>query len=215
MTSDRFTFQRECAARVTGRILNVGCKEDPAGLQSALGARVVNLDIRDEDEDKLHNHGQHVPIPVDVIHDATIVPWPFEDASFDLVVLGDMLEDLPDNGCQLTILREARRIAESLCLTCPEDGPERDAHHQTRITEARLKGWLDAAGWEPVTFQVVDYGFVPRGYFVYALRSEPLAQPPDWGMEEPCEATSSSSTKPTSSPASSNGGQAAPTPTSR
>lgn len=171
MPSDRFAFQRECAGRVNGRVLNVGCKEDPAQLQQTYGSRIVNLDIRDEDEDKLNNHHEHVKIPVDVLHDATVIPWPFKKNSFDLVLIGDLLEDLPDDGCQLRMLREAHRLASHLCVTCPEDGPERDAHHQTRISPDRLREWLDAAGWAADEFRVVDYGFVPRGTLVYAHRA--------------------------------------------
>lgn len=172
MTSDRFQFQRDCTAKVEGKVLNVGCKEDPAGLQREFGSRIVNLDIREEDEDQLNNHGHHVAIPVDVIHDATVIPWPFKDDEFDLVIFGDMLEDLPDNGCQGEMLVEARRVSKHLCVTCPEDGPERDAHHQTRITEDRLKGWLDASGWKNTEFIIADYGFVPRGYFTFCERSQ-------------------------------------------
>lgn len=176
MTTDRFQFQRDCAARVTGRILNIGCKEDPAGLQQTYPDRVINLDIREEDEDQLNNHGRHVPIPVDVVHDATVIPWPFKDDEFDLVIFGDMLEDLPDDGCQYLMLEEARRVGKHVCVTTPEDDPERDAHHQTTVTEEKLKTWLDIAGWRRVEFNVVNYGFVPRGYFTFCERTETPAE---------------------------------------
>lgn len=170
MTADRFQFQRDCVARVPGKVLNAGCKEDPAGLKLQYGDRIVNLDLRDFNHDTFVNTGEKVPINVDVIHDMTVFPWPFEDQEFDLVVLGDILEDLPDDGCQEEILRECHRIAKHLCITTPEDTPERDWHHLTTITQDRLEHWLVNTEWVEEEFRVVDYGFVPRGYFVYAHR---------------------------------------------
>lgn len=191
MTTDRFVFQRDCAGRVSGKVLNVGCKEDPAVLKGTYPDRVTNLDLRDYDDAIFHTEdGRKQPIPVDVIHDATVAPWPFEDDSFDLVVIGDLLEDLPDDGCQLTLLREANRISTHLCVTTPEDTPERDDHHQTTITEQRLRDWLGMTGWTPVDFNVVDYGFVPRGYLVFAERTA-------------CAETSSSTSTTEASPADS------------
>lgn len=167
----RYLFQQQCVDRVTGRVLNVGCKEDPAGLKGRAPDRVVNLDIRDYDEDAWNNRGERRPIPVDVMHDATVFPWPFANDSFDLVVFGDMLEDLPDDDCQPRMLAEAARIATHVCVTSPEDSPERDAHHRTTVTDEKLKAWLETAGWRVVEFQTVDYGFVPRGHFAFCERA--------------------------------------------
>jgi hypothetical protein len=172
MTVDRFAFQRECVERTEGAVLNVGCKEDPAHLKEFYSDRVTNLDIRDFNHDTFSNTGEKVSIPVDIIHDATDAPWPFEDDQFDLVVIGDLLEDLQDDGCQLVVLAEARRVAKHLCITTPEDTPERDWHHYTTVTEEKLKTWLDLTGWSHGDFRIVDYGFVPRGYFVFADRIE-------------------------------------------
>lgn len=178
MTAERFAFQLHCAQAADGQVLNVGCKEDPAHLKEALGDRVTNLDRYDYNEDVfVHQGGRKEAIPVDVVHDIFDQPWPFKQDTFALVILGDILEDLPDNGCQLDVLREARRVGKTLCITCPEDGPERDAHHQTRITGDRLRDWLALSGWDIVTFRCVDYTFVPRGHFVYAIRQAPPVLP--------------------------------------
>lgn len=171
MTADRFAFQRQCVERVEGKVLNVGCKEDPAHLKETFGDRIVNLDRLTYNEDIFVHEGREEPIAVDVVHDITESPWPFKDNEFDLVVLGDILEDLPDNGCQIEILEEAARVSTHLCVTTPEDGPERDAHHRTRITEEKLKVMLTVTGWNILAMDIVDYGFVPRGYFVYAKRA--------------------------------------------
>lgn len=167
---NRFEFQQSCARGVSGKILNIGCKEDPSGLKKTYGDRVVNMDIRDFDHDVFYNTGKKVSIPVDLIHDATQYPYPFKDDEFDLVVLGDILEDLPDNECQLDVLKEVHRVSKRVAITTPEDTPERDWHHFTTITEERLKKWLMDAGWKIESFEVVDYGFVPRGYFVLAYK---------------------------------------------
>lgn len=169
MTLDRFPFQRSCVERVTGKVLNVGCKEDPSHLKEY--GRTTNMDLRPYDQGIYFNSGTIVPIPVDVLHDATVTPWPFEDDEFDLVVLGDILEDLPDNECQLVVLKEAARVSTHLCVTTPEDTPARDWHHFTTITEKRLKDWLDQAGWTIDSFDTVDYGFDGiHGFFVFATR---------------------------------------------
>lgn len=170
---NRFAFQRECAQRVAGKILNVGCKEDPAEIKKLCGSRVVNMDLRDFDHDKWVNKGERVPIDVDVVHDATVAPWPFADDEFDLVILAEILEDLPDDGCQLIVLEEACRVGKRVCITTPQDTPERDWHHLTTVTEEKLKTWLDVTGWRVVEFNIVNYGFVPRGYFVFAKRRVP------------------------------------------
>lgn len=167
--ADRFAFQRACCARVAGRILNVGCREDPARLKATFGPdRVTNLDRFTTAEGE-HTPDYGLPIPVDVVHDMTSIPWPFADDTFDLVVCGDVLEDLPP-GAQPAVLREANRVARHLCITAPEDSPERDAHHLTTITHLLLLRWLAGAGWTKVEVRVVPYGFVPLGYFVWAER---------------------------------------------
>lgn len=57
------------------KVLNLGC-----GLNSKLGW--VNMD--------------RTALPgVDVVHDATMPPWPFEDASFDFILASHVLQFLP------------------------------------------------------------------------------------------------------------------------
>lgn len=171
MTIDRFAWQHHCGEAVAGQILNVGCKEDPSGFKATWPERTVNLDVRTWDDGIYQNTGEMRPIPVDVVWDCTKTPWPFEDDEFGLVVLGDILEDLPNNECQLDVLREARRVASHVCITTPQDTPERDWHHFTTITEQRLRDWLTKAGWKPDEFKVVRYDYDLEGYFVLASRT--------------------------------------------
>jgi hypothetical protein len=169
MIPDRFAWQRRCCAEVPGMILNAGCKEDPAQLKATWPGRVINLDRHDYDEDRLRATGERVPIRVDVLWDLTRRPWPFPDDQFGLVVFGDVLEDLPP-GTQVDVLREGRRVARYVCITCPEDTPERDPHHLTAVTGELLKSWLEEAGWYPLEILRVAYGFVPTGWWVLACR---------------------------------------------
>jgi hypothetical protein len=167
--ADRFVFQRNCCRRVEGRILNAGCREDPARLKETFGDRVTNLDRSATAEGpETPDFGR--PLPVDVVHDMLVTPWPFADNAFDLVVLGDVLEDLPPHT-QGIVLVESSRVAPYLCITVPEDGPRRDPHHWTTIDRAELDRILRWSGWDVLQMEEVPYGFVPRGHFVFAVRT--------------------------------------------
>lgn len=94
---DRLTFQRQHA---TGRVLNVGCGDDPAGF----GAGAVHLDIDWWD------------LPNFVQGDCRALPFP--DGSFDTAVLGDVLEHCTDPE---QAVREASRVAKRVVITVPEE----------------------------------------------------------------------------------------------
>lgn len=150
----RYDFQIACARLADpGVVLNVGCNEDPSGLRQRYGSRVVNCDREGYDE--------HMKRPnvVDRIFDALKFPWPFADDSAELVVFGDILEHFPV-AQSIEALKEARRIANSVCVTVPEDTRIDEAAelakwkpgvynlHTTIITEDVIKGLLGDAGWE-------------------------------------------------------------------
>ncbi len=153
---NRFTWQRRWVAGTTGLVLNAGCQDDQAGLRGIHGSRVVNLDRHDHDADAMRDRGERVPIPVDVRHDLLQRPWPFPGGMFEMVVLAEVLEDLPP-GSQAGVLAEARRVARRLCISCPTDTPERDEHHLTTITAEMLRGWLSEAGWRVVEWLRAPY----------------------------------------------------------
>lgn len=130
----RYDFQIACASQAApGRVLNVGCNEDPSKLRERFGGRVVNCDREGYDE--------HMKRPnvVDRIFDCLEMPWPFEDDSAELVVLGDILEHFPVVE-SVRALVEARRIANTVCVTVPED---------TRIDEA-----VEHAKWKPGVYNL-------------------------------------------------------------
>jgi len=172
LTLARWDFQLACAERVTGKILNVGCKEDGAGLKQLYGDRVVNLDRYDYDEDAFDTDHKIVPIKIDIKYDILNLPFTFaKDNEYDLVILGDILEHLPEDKIP-AILKEIYRIANHLCITSPQDERGVDPHHITLVTLPKLKKWLADVGWKIRYLMQVNYLIVPEGHFVYAGRED-------------------------------------------
>ena len=177
MTTLRFDFQAECVRRalaeLDGLILNVGCKEDPAGLKRIDPARVINCDLTDMDQDYEGQRNQ-----IDYLFDCVLDKWPFAPGSAALVVLGDILEHLASFEIRLA-LKKARPIAARLCITVPQDEDDttcdayadqfgRGAKHRTIVTEGLLRSELERTGWKVTDWQRVDYGLWPVGHFVQA-----------------------------------------------
>lgn len=184
MTDTRFAFQRECAQDAltnrSGLILNVGCNEDPAALKALDEERVVNCDLYG------HDHFLKRPNAADMLFDAATEEWPFENDEGALVVLGDILEHMSEKDIEAT-LREARRVAPSVCITVPEDyRPEVNAEeagkhprgivHCTTVTYDMLDRLLARTGWGSAQWRRVVYddgsswGQRTMGWFVLAER---------------------------------------------
>ena len=171
MTAERFGYQRSCVAATTGKVLNIGANEDPAGLKAIDPDRVDNADIES------HDSYMNRPNLVDIVFDAT-QKWPLEDDSYELVVLGDILEHLyPDEAA--VVLTEANRCAPKLCITVPKDdriNPEtielRNGYrtHCYVWTDDKIRRILEETGWRVTDWQTVDYLFVAEGYFIQAER---------------------------------------------
>jgi SAM-dependent methyltransferase len=74
-------------------------------------------------------------------HDATVVPWPFPDKSFDLFIALQVFEHLRDR--QPEAFREVRRVARHAILSLPIDwvmDDPRNLHHM--IPEERVLSWF-------------------------------------------------------------------------
>jgi len=125
---DRMRFQRE---NVFGRILNIGCGEDPVGLSAF---NCVNVDI-----DRWN-------IPNFVQADAHKLP--FQNKSFDCVVLGDILEHVLDPR---KVLLEACRVSrKKVIITVPEEkrignGPGQyiEEGYKQKLEEFMSQGYMD------------------------------------------------------------------------
>lgn len=107
--------------------LEVGAPVQPV----IVGAHVMDYRARDELE---------AGVPV-TIHDATIVPWPFEDKQFDLFIALQVWEHLGTR--QAEAFREVRRVARHAILSLPvnwEMANPADIHHM--ISEERVLSWF-------------------------------------------------------------------------
>ncbi len=96
-----------------------------------VGAHVMDYRARDEFETG----------PPLTIHDATVVPWPFADKSFDLFVALQVFEHLGDR--QREAFLEVRRIARHAIVSLPIDwimDDPTDIHHM--ISEERALSWF-------------------------------------------------------------------------
>jgi len=174
MTIKRFYWQQEVVRQCPGVVLNIGSNEDPARLKETFGYRVLNCDFEAFDSELKR------PNRVDILFDAVRDPWPFPDNYAGLVVMGDMLEHLlvPDIE---EILRKAYRVGQMLAITVPRDErilTEKQKnetsnpymYHQTVVTEALLREQLEKTNWEVISWQTVDYDWVPEGYLVLCKR---------------------------------------------
>jgi SAM-dependent methyltransferase len=90
------------------------------------------------------------------VRQASLTELPFEDASFELILLADVIEHVSDDA---GALRELRRVAApgcSLLLTTPAYQwlwSRQDEQHQhfRRYTRPELRERLRVNGWEPET----------------------------------------------------------------
>jgi predicted SAM-dependent methyltransferase len=160
----RYDFQIEVCEQHQGRVLNIGCNEDPAQLKARFGDRIVNCDLEAWDQ-----HMDRANI-VDRVFNCLELPWPFEDDSAELVMFGDILEHFTEPVIE-EVLREAHRVAGLVAITVPEDTRidpvlqhevwEREAYnlHTTILTPELLKRLVGNSGWLVERFYTADWGF--------------------------------------------------------
>jgi hypothetical protein len=75
------------------------------------------------------------------VHDATTIPWPFDDKQYDLFVALQVFEHLGDQ--QAAVFREVRRIAKHAEISVPIDwvmDDPRNCHH--RISNEMALAWF-------------------------------------------------------------------------
>jgi hypothetical protein len=173
--STQYAFQYKYSL---GRILNVGCDSDAAGLKTTKGA--INMDVC------THNVLTNVVNPVDIECDIRCIPARIltDDnvRRYDTIILGDILEHFKiDNdiivaleNCKLFLNENGRVI-----ITCPEDPrtvEEQKQHagvkdlgnndivyingvsiYHRLITHKQLLNMLTAAGYEVELTEPIDY----------------------------------------------------------
>jgi len=120
-------YQRRKCAELRP-VVNVGCKEDPAKLGRDFDA--VNCDINDYDpQERLSLY----EVPNFVRADACALP--FDDESFEVAVVGEMLEHCPFDAAVLVLLEACRVIRPSgrIVVTIPLDSRPPEVQHEPHL----------------------------------------------------------------------------------
>ena len=138
--------------------LNVGCGND-------IRQGYVNLDVS--------------PLPgVDVVHNLEIFPWPFEDNSFDEIILQNVLEHLSDT---IQVIEEVWRILKhkgKVIITVPywncwqsiADPTHKTYFHQYSFIffDPKTKTGKERSYYSKARFNI-DYRVVLKTHFQHPL----------------------------------------------
>jgi 2-polyprenyl-6-hydroxyphenyl methylase/3-demethylubiquinone-9 3-methyltransferase len=118
-SSARLAFLLEHAP-AEARVLDVGCGEGwfTAALGRA-GRTAVGVDVAREPLRRAHTREPELDLRLVPVEG----PWPLEDASFDAVWAGEVLEHVADTAAWLSQLRRVLRPGGALVLSTPAHGP--------------------------------------------------------------------------------------------
>lgn len=108
--------------RLSGRerVLDVGCGEGHfSAAIAAAGARVLGIDVAEEPL----RRGRARHPGVDLRRVPAVGAWPLEDASFDLVWAGEVLEHVADTAGWFSQMRRVLRPGGRLLISTPDHGP--------------------------------------------------------------------------------------------
>jgi 2-polyprenyl-3-methyl-5-hydroxy-6-metoxy-1,4-benzoquinol methylase len=112
----RFLLQHVSAG---ARVLDVGCGEGAfAAAMVDAGARVVAVDIAEEPLRRARS--RHPELDLRLV--AADGPWQLDDASFDAVWAGEVIEHVADTAAWLSELRRVLRSGGSLIASTPAHG---------------------------------------------------------------------------------------------
>jgi 2-polyprenyl-3-methyl-5-hydroxy-6-metoxy-1,4-benzoquinol methylase len=133
--------------RAGERVLDVGCGEGcfSAALQGA-GARVVGVDVAEEPLRRAR--ARHPQLDVRLIDGDG--PWELQDASFDVVWAGEVLEHVLDTAAFLSEARRVLRSGGSLLVSTPD-------HRRTSLLALALSRRAFAAHFDPLGDHVRFY----------------------------------------------------------
>ena len=123
----RFLLERVQAGE---RVLDVGCGEGRFAAELArVGARVVGVDVAQE---PLRRARERDP-QLDLRLTPPLGEWELEDASFDAVWAGEVIEHVADTAAWLSEIRRVLRSGGSLLLSTP-------AHEPLALLRSRCQG---------------------------------------------------------------------------
>ncbi|HTD07557.1 MAG TPA: class I SAM-dependent methyltransferase [Solirubrobacteraceae bacterium] len=112
----RFLLDR---VRAGQRVLDVGCAEGRFAAElTRAGADVVGIDVAEEPLRRAR--ARHPGLDVRLV---TAGPWDLDDASFDVVWAGEVLEHVLDTAVWLSEVRRVLRSGGSLLVSTPAHGP--------------------------------------------------------------------------------------------
>jgi 2-polyprenyl-3-methyl-5-hydroxy-6-metoxy-1,4-benzoquinol methylase len=101
------------------RVLDVGCAEGTfTAMLAAGGASVLGIDVAEEPLRRAHAH--HPELDLRLVDGEG--SWELEDASFDVVWAGEVIEHVADTARWLSQVRRVLRPEGRLLLTTPDHG---------------------------------------------------------------------------------------------
>jgi 2-polyprenyl-3-methyl-5-hydroxy-6-metoxy-1,4-benzoquinol methylase len=145
------------------RVLDVGCAEGRFAAELAgAGTDVVGVDVAEEPLRRAR--ARHPELDLRLVDEQG--PWDLEDASFDAVWAGEVIEHVGDTAAWLSQVRRVLRSGGRLLLTTPDHGP---------LLRLRLS----------CSTRAFAAHFDPRGdHLHYYLRSSLVALVEDFGFED-------------------------------
>jgi 2-polyprenyl-6-hydroxyphenyl methylase/3-demethylubiquinone-9 3-methyltransferase len=102
------------------RVLDVGCAEGRFAAELArAGAEVVGIDVAEEPLTRAR--ARHPKLDLRLVDGEGT--WALQDASFDVVWAGEVIEHVADTAAWLSQVRRVLRSGGSLLLSTPDHGP--------------------------------------------------------------------------------------------
>ena len=122
------------------RVLDVGCGEGRFAVElAAAGARVVGIDVAEEPLRRAR--ARHPELDLRLIDGEG--PWELEDASFDVVWAGEVIEHVADTAAWLSEIRRVLRSGGSLLASTP-------ANDRSTLMRVALSRRAFAARFDPL-----------------------------------------------------------------
>lgn len=170
------------------RILDAGCGTGRNLLDYArLGHEAEGVDFSAEAVAFCRRRG------LDAVRQAPLEELPYEDGRFDLVVATDVIEHLSDDHAALAELRRVTAPGGRIAVTVPAyqwlwSAHDESLHHFRRYTDARLRGAIVKAGWDPSTRHTSSRRCCPRSPWCAAspaCAEAPRRAPRAWRWRRP------------------------------